>query len=43
MQPNGIGISTIDGGKVLYRETIPKNAAITESAPKVRLLNIRFW
>ena len=43
MQAIGIGTSTIVGGKVLAKEAMPKNAAITESDEKVRLLNIRFW
>ena len=43
MQAIGIGISSVVGGKVLTKEAMPKNAAITESDEKVRLLNIRFW
>ena len=43
MQAIGRGISPIVGGKVLTKEAMPKNAAITESDEKVRLLNIRFW
>jgi hypothetical protein len=43
MQTIGIGTSSIVGGKVLTKEAMPKNAAITESDEKVRLLNICFW
>ena len=43
MHATGIGTSSIVGGKVLTKETMPKNADITESDENRRLLNIRFW
>ena len=43
MHATGIGTSSIVGGKVLTKETMPKYADITESDENRRLLNIRFW